>query len=501
MVRASERARFLMSTENECLTVAQGKRYTSPDGLFVITRAFLDELSRVAPTLPGTSGIFNGYGRVYIDTGGHLEFAAAECDSPYLLPTIVEQQQQLACRAIDELTHHGETPERGLLLANNNYSGLFTSSAPTWGAHSNYLVEEHPRSFGKRILPFLVTRLYAGAGVVESPSGRFLASARAHLMDTDYGGGTTQCRAIHSTSRDEGHMGDGDGWRYHLICGDGHRSHFNLALQFGATALALKAIFHDPQLPQRLRKIKGASSRAPWLHAMRSLNILARPDGALQVHPVVVEIQRVYLEGAWAYATSLTHPPAWVQRLLHDWEATLDAMEHGDHDWLAARLDAWAKYKLFTLVLNQRGYGWEDLARAPQLFNELALLDQQYHCFTDPSSPFTRLEQAGALKHRVARALPPGGELEPFVPATNTRAAARARLIRQEADRKNPLDSPLKLDWSCVVDTQRKRQRLLLHPFDQHFTKWSRSVEVANWSSDLLSWLLESIGCRHTTED
>ena len=137
-------------------------------------------------TLPGTTGLFTGYGKVYCDVG-HIEIALSELDTPYLAVSVCERMQTLATRAVAMLRDEG----LDFVLANNNHSGLLTNDCPTWGSHENYLAEKHPTSFGDAILPFLVTRLYGGSGGVQHPSGDFLASVRSTCMALPSGGSTT----------------------------------------------------------------------------------------------------------------------------------------------------------------------------------------------------------------------------------------------------------------------------------------------------------------------
>ncbi len=470
---------FLMSVENECLTVFQGREDFKPDPALV--RQFLDFFREEAPSLRSPSGVMNGYGLAYPDPTGHLEFAACECHSPYLLPTVVEQQQILTARALKRLER-----EAGLrlVLANLTYAGKYRPGrSSTWGAHSNFLVEQRPADFGERILPFLATRIYAGAGVVALPGGEFLASSRAPMMACDTGGGTMDNRAIHSLARDEPHIPDAcRRWRYHLICGDGHRAHFNVALQFGATAAALKAVFFNPRLHERLPAYCRDGSFGSWTGAMQRLNVLASPGQALKVDRRVIEVQRVYLDGAREYAAARSRVPPWFPRLLADWEATLRAMESGDHAWLAARLDAWAKYELCTQVLEADGRTWADLPRVPHLFDELALLDQNYHEFANPNSVFCLLEREGALAHRVAPLLEPGAEPEPFVPDTPTRARARALFIRQHAG-----NADLMVDWSWAADLRTGSRRYLSDPFAASFGPRERDPQAFQTAEQFLA--------------
>lgn len=255
--------------------------------------------------------------------------------------------------------------------------------------------------------------------------------------------------------------------RYHLILADGHRSQFSLALQFGATALALQAVRHQPDLVAPLPRPCCDSPRAVWVRAIRRFNVLAEPGMPPRVHALVPAVQRLYLDGARRWADSLAEPPAWVPILLDMWQQTLMAFEREDLAWLAARLDPWIKYELFTAMLEQRGRRWQEVGCDPHLLAELALANQQYHEFCNPCSPFRMLEEAGGLRHQVVMPGNPGTEEEPFVPRLATRAQARARFLKTCHASNN-----LIMDWNLVYDPQHDRVRRLDDPFARQYGPW-----------------------------
>jgi hypothetical protein len=145
----------------------------------------------------------------------------------------------------------------------------------------------------------------------------------------------------------------------------------------------------------------------------------------------------------------------------------IDAMERLDRPWLAARLDTFAKYELYTNVLAAAGASWQTLPPRKELFHSLALLDQNYHEFCNPDSVFCRLEKAGVLSHRTGDFTEPGSELDPYIPDTNTRARARALYLRDHAN-----DAGLVMDWSCVYDPEHRRWRQLFDPFAESYGPW-----------------------------
>jgi hypothetical protein len=269
--------------------------------------------------------------------------------------------------------------------------------------------------------------------------------------------------------------------------GCGHRSHLNLALQFGATALALKAAIFDVQLPAELKRLGLLPvAESDWIRLLRRFNRLAAPGEPLAIDPLVVQTQRVYLEAARRVVDSLDDAPAWIPRLLPDWSNMIDAMERLDRPWLAARLDTFTKYELFTNVLQAAGANWETLPASNNLFYSLALLDQSYHEFCNPQSLFGRADDSGLLKHRVGNVTEPGAEAEPYVPEAKTRARARARFIRDHAH-----ETGLVMNWSCVHDVANDRWRKLFDPFADSYGPWQkcnsmleRALLTRRWVSD-----------------
>lgn len=449
---------FLMSTELELQT----SLLSNSAPLDVVLNRLFEILWQLTPTMPGPSGLFNPYGRIYVDCG-HVELALCECASPCDLPTIVERQQAVIRMAVEQLAREGHR----LLLANNNSNGLLTQDSATWGSHENTLTERHPSRFGDSILPFLVTRLHAGSGGIDLTTGTFVAGVRTLRMQVAKGGGTTERRAIHSTAREEHHTGNHPRrFRYHLILGDGHRSHFNLALQFATTALALKAIFWVRETRQQVAELSKSLVGDSWVTTMQRLNVLQRSGEPWSIDPVVTATQRVYLEGARRFAEMLADPPDWIPWALEQWSQLLDALDRRDLEWLSTRLDAFAKFRVFSAITGERGKTWADLKQDVELAHELALLDQSYHAFCRPDSLFQRLESAGLMQHRLQPYIAPGQEADPYVPGVGTRADARARAIRQCA----PDRDHFVMDWSHMFDHRVALLHSLSDPFARNFT-------------------------------
>jgi proteasome accessory factor A len=458
---------FLMGLEQEFLTVLD--RPTASVTVEMAIRRLFKEMEQRAPSLPGSSGFFNGYGRVYVDTGSHVEFASSECDSPYQLAQMIEQQLRVASEALETLAREGIH----VVLANTNHSGLLTPDAPTFGTHENYLVSKHPtdHEFTDAILPFHATRFYGGSGGIEFPTGKFVACTRMLFIRQAVGGSTTSYRALHSTARDEPHMSlDGKRFRYHHIAGDGLRSPFGVALRAGATALVVRAVTAHPKA---VPAILGGSSHDFWLRAAREYNLLAKPGQPPRVAPAAFKVQRTYWDLCRAYFERISRLPDWISRALDDWDAVLTAVERNDVSWLAARLDPWIKHTVFSSYLAVKGITWKELPHHIPVFNELALLNQHYHEFADPASPFAQLDHAGILWHRGVPESSPGPELEPYVPQTSTRARARARFIREHQSER----TQFVMDWAAVYAPGSKKKRPLAEPFAQEYGPWRTCVD------------------------
>lgn len=461
---------LLFGTELECLTYVARSSGSAPAGDHMSALAdLIEELRALAPSLPGPSGIFNGYGRVYMDCG-HIELASCECDSPELLVSVIERQQELLVRATQRLRERGLE----LHLACNNHDGLLRANGRTWGSHENYLVNLPPKNLPATLMPFLVSRFYGGAGGLCYPSARYVASVRAEFMERDVGGNTTSQRAIHSTSREEHHVGGAlPFYRYHLILGDGHRSHFNLALQFGATALCLRAIQFDRRLPRLLARL-GLPLGGSWLATLRELNTLSHAGEAPEVPTLALVLQRLYHECCSRWVDALAEPPDWAAATLEAWGRCLDAVQDRDRDWLSARLDAFAKFELFEAALAGEGRSWSDLPNDRVPFDELTQLDQDYHDFTKADSPFALAEEAGLLEHRLGARIAAGSEEIPFVPSTSTRAHARARFLGEHDSRAEPKGgrAGLLMSWAAVTDPASGRVAELYHPFAEEYSEW-----------------------------
>ncbi len=448
----------LMSVDTECLTALPDT--PNADERTRVLTSLLEEVARLVPCLPGPSGVFTGWGRVY-DDGGHIELAAVECSSPYEVPHALGSLQRIVATAVNRLRERGPR----VLLGTCTHGGRLTPSTPSWGAHENYLVGVDPRLLAERALPFLVTRYQAGSGAIWAPTCEYVASARLSALSTDIGGSTRDQRAIFSTARLEHHAGDKPGhYRCHLILGDGHRSQISLALHLGSTALVLRAIEAMPQGLSPLPRRNWPDPPGFWLAAARELNRLSADGGPPRVHPLAQDVQDFHAEFVERFVDHLEDPPAWSHRFLNDWAETRDRVRKNDVDWLSSRLDPWIKHTLITAWLKDRKATWSDLPRHPDWLDELALLDQEYHVFAGGRDLFGNLETLGLLHHQVDQGGPRTTWPESVVPDLATRAKPRARFIQAHSGQHGFI-----VDWGGVVDLFQRTRHLLGDPFALEF--------------------------------
>ena len=118
--------------------------------------------------------------------------------------------------------------------------------------------------------------------------------------------------------------------------------------------------------------------------------------------------------------------PNWCECAVEHWARVLRSLR-ADPLQLCDQLDPFIKLTLLDAALEELGHDWQDLAGNCRLYHKIALIDVAYHQLSD-ASPFTQLDQEGALRHQI---LPSKtiDSLPAIVDRLRTRAAPRARLI------------------------------------------------------------------------
>lgn len=426
---------FGIETEYGCLAEHDG--FATPDAISVKVKDHIFHVDRIGivdihyrgrDEPPGNGGFLFNAGRVYIDMG-HLEYATPECSGLWDIVAADRAGDRIFNRALLAL---GFSKEAAFLKNNvDHYTGA------TFGCHENYLVRRHvPFSTMviPALLPFLVTRqIYCGAGRVGSYDDNFYyygreerdekeredpvifqISQRADHIVTEIYQWIQFSRAIINT-RDEPLADHSKYRRLHLLVGDSNMSEYATALKIGTTALVLelleRKIFpRDMGMGDPVWALKEIS-RDPTYRW-----ILNRQNGKTVS---AIDVQREYLGLAQRHLVGMDDESDWV---LREWARTLDDLEK-DPMLLVDRVDWVAKKWLLESFCETEGVSWDD----PWLQS----LDLEYHNIDPNRGLFFDLERQGAMERVLTDEQI---ELACTTPPVNTRAKARAALVRVLAE-------------------------------------------------------------------
>lgn len=396
-----------------------------------------------------SSNIFTANGsRLYLDVGSHPEFATAECDSVGQLLNYDKAGEaifnELAAEAVDSLAadHIGAD----VYLFKNNVD----SAGNSYGAHENYLISRDLalKSFGKQLLPFLVTRqLICGAGMIQN--GRFVISQRADQVWEGVSSATTRTRPIINT-RDEPH---GDSHRFrrmHVIVGDSNMSEPTFALKIGSTLLVIEMLEAGFDLPD-------FELENPISHIR---DIAADPHGTTQLVlkggelTTALDVQRQTLDAAKRW---LEHRPDEgtpnedMARVVDLWERTLDAIASQDFSGVDTEIDWVIKRKLLSRYKDKLGADWDH--------PKLAQIDLTYHDIDRDRGLFYLLERKGLAARWTTDEAIEQAVAEP--PAT-TRAALRGKFLHAVRE----AGADYNVDWVHLKINRPQPQSVeLLDPF------------------------------------
>lgn len=361
-------------------------------------------------------------GRLYVDRGGHPEYATPECCSVADLLA----HELAGDRLVMELAQTIDDQEepRGLHIYKNNVDCF----GHTYGGHENYLVSSEGMAKISQLIPFLVTRqIYAGAGkaMTHDQDGAFgfQISQRADFFDRTYSDRTTEVRGIINIRKREITRADQDR-RLHLIIGDSNMAQHTLGLKIG-TLLLLLPLLEEGALDEAFELASPAAALKAVsrdLHA--GLAVQHHGRGAVYT---ALDIQSIYLEKALQFYAA--HPPdlqeerwleMWSQVLcgLKDLKVRLSemALEMDDAD-LRRRID-WV-LKLWLLDRSRSKGAGEA---------QLKSMDLKYHDLNPATGLYERCLAMDLVDRLVpdkdiakARREPPRG----------TRAQLRGRVVQQ----------------------------------------------------------------------
>jgi hypothetical protein len=521
---------MLMGAETEYALTVQDRRRGSPHDQDVSAHALFSMAAEHYPHLPTVEGrgiFFGNGGMLYVDVGGHPEYATPECASPDDLVRHILAGDVILGRAAADLAKR----DRVRVTINRGNVG-YGPEPQTWGCHESFLCRRSPSRYVEQLLPFMASRLIiAGSGGFNPFSAgiEFTLSPRSHFISTPANTETMRSRPLINL-RDEPLSGTGS-HRLHLVCGDSLGSETSLWLRAGTTALVLATLDSGAQAA-------GGLSLADPIGAMRTFaadpeltDTTPTTDGR---RVTALDVQRHYLSCCARHfrRREIGHFPAWVPVLLEAWERALTALGEDPEaldcalDWrikLAVYRDfsernavAWNSWPHWNAILKRllsggrfqsnakmeelvrergpmhdhavalasvlgtHGLRWDDFPRMLQVRSKLLEIDTR---FLQLDGLFRRLDGSGVLNHRV---IENAADIERAVsePPSGTRASLRGNFVRQNAG--NPRYNA---GWTALVDSRERTRALLDDPFAQsaEWTAIAKQDRTGFWTVEARS--------------
>ncbi|HXF35570.1 MAG TPA: Pup--protein ligase [Actinomycetota bacterium] len=386
--------------------------------------------------------------RLYLDVGSHPEYATPECDT---IPDLVAHDKAgerilEALLAAAEVRLHEEGIAGQVYLFKNNTD----SAGNSYGCHENYLVARQGEfaRMADVLIPFFVTRqIYCGAGkVLVGPRGaQYCISQRAEHIWEGVSSATTRSRPIINT-RDEPHADAERFRRLHVIVGDSNMNEWTTFLKVGVTDLVLRmveanTVMRDLTLENPIRAIREISHDVSCRKRVRLAN--GRELTAIEIQREYLEKTSRFLDRQGAESTA--------RQLLGAWGEALDALEAGEPERLARRVDWVAKHLLIERYRARHGLA---LGSA-----KVALLDLSYHDVNRSRGLYYLLERDGKVDRvaddrQISRAM--------REPPQTTRAKLRGDFIRQAKQKRRDYT----VDWVHLkLNDQAQRTVLCKDPF------------------------------------
>jgi len=413
------------------------------------------------------AGEFMGNGgRLYMDRGGHPEYATPECRCVKDLVAYEKAgdriMQELAAQTNRQTATEEGAPTLHVFKNNVDFYGN------TYGGHENYLITPRAAEGIWNIIPFLVTRqVFAGAGRIltcqEAGTLSFQISQRAEFIDRTFSDRATRVRGIINTRKREIYRQE-QNRRLHLIVGDSNMSEFAIGLKIGTTALVLRLLDEGkldgvPVIPLPVDALRRISRQ--WNEGFQMAGRKGRYTA--------LDVQSIYLEKVQGFFSSRSPTPDEADAL-ELWEKVLHGLHHlkiSGRNWkleddpggLRRKVD-WIR-KLW--LLNRYG-NMDDPAVNDR---QLKLMDLKYHDLNPATGLFARCEALGLVDRMVDDATIAAAQIRP---PENTRAQIRGTIIRRTADKS--IDVEIE-DWTKINIRARGRQKgpgktKGAHPFNRY---------------------------------
>lgn len=409
--------------------------------------------------------------RLYLDVGSHPEYATAEARDPMdaLAQDLAGERTMagLALAAQEQLrASHGSGAT--IHVFKNNVD----SAGHAFGCHENYLVRRFVPLpvIEAQLLPFLITRqLFTGAGRLTAEGLQI--TQRADFLDEAVSSATTRVRPMVNT-RDEPHADPEAFRRLHVIIGDSNRSQWATWMKLATTHLVL-CVIEDAMRRGVPSGFEDCALADPAVANRTVSRFLDAPDAPLALangeSVTALDLQRRYLRVVEAFVRRQTQSAEKASdecpagnlagslgliasvpgTVLEEWTKALDALEQGDFDSLADRVDWATKRRLFAALK----------ARRPDIgFAQLERIELDYHDVANGTA-YPSLLKRGQMRDLAPTNIVTSAMNEP--PA-DTRAALRGAFV----DAALKAGAQFSCDWTTMKVTSPVRgEATLLDPF------------------------------------
>ncbi|KKU52084.1 MAG: hypothetical protein UX72_C0009G0005 [Parcubacteria group bacterium GW2011_GWA2_47_10] len=396
--------------------------------------------------------LYNG-ARVYIDTGGHPEYATPECqdvgtlirydkagermmeraerfmnqcflpfENQKLLEWILEFHKFASAR--DRLRWWFESKNYPVRIYRNNIaintvSGSKIEGPVSWGFHESYSVPAKIpwNRLETVLLPFLSTRqIYGGAGWFGQSDGvmEFWMSQRASVMYLNSNHQTVSNRSVLNTKNEP--LSDKDVYRrLHLIMGDSNMSPWATWLKVKATCIVLDMLEDEAFLAGINFNYDNAAGIMRMVARDISFNRTFQFGGRTHT---ALSVQRFFLDLAkrFYFGEERIEADEETREALALWEFALDRIYALDISVLSPYFDNFAKIHIAEAMLHKRGIEtprYPGFLRSFRVNSETATrlkgFDLSYHRVLSEESSFMAFQKSRscrALKEQAERTLP-----------------------------------------------------------------------------------------------
>jgi proteasome accessory factor A len=393
----------------------------------------------------GLANVILGNGaRLYVDHA-HPEYSSPEVTNPrdaVLWDRAGVSVMNMAAKAA-AATPGGQQ----ILLYKNNTD----NKGASYGTHENYLMRRATpfAEIVRHLTPFFITRqVFTGAGRLgvgqDGRLSRYQLSQRADFFEVEVGLETTLKRPIINT-RDEPHADPEKYRRLHVIVGDANLSDTATYLKMGTTSIVLSMIEDGFLDGFDVMPTEPVAEMHRVSHDVTLKHLMNLADGR---QLTAIDVQRAFLEQAWAYCDSRwgSQYDEQTKDVLAKWGAHLDALDT-DPMSVADTVDWVAKLQLLEGYVKRDGLAWSD--------PRLALVDLQYSDIRPEKGLAAKLEQRGRLVRMFDDAAVEEARTEP--PA-DTRAYFRGQCMSRFPE------AIAAASWDSVVFDLPDRDTLLRVP-------------------------------------